>query len=348
MALASYTQFKAGLIMGGENFQKQMVMLRKNPEIIIATPGRMKQHLEQNTPHFNELEVLILDEADRMLDMGFSADVLYITSQCNKDRQTLLFSATLNHKAVQNMAVQVLREPAIVTLNTVKDKHESIRQQVLLADDDRHKVALADWLLKNEQFEKALIFTKTKVATEALSNELRKHDHRTAALNGDMDQVQRNVVMGRIHQGIIRVLVATDVAARGLDVPGIDLVINFDMARNGRDYVHRIGRTGRAGRQGLAISLIAHNEWNLLAGIERYLEQKFERRKIKTLEGTYQGPKKVKASGKAAGPKKNKANSKAGDKAKQRQRNRSQIGKRRKPSRQADTAGSRPGPVTET
>jgi superfamily II DNA/RNA helicase len=243
------------------------------------------------------------------------------------------------------VAGQILNDPVVVTLNTIRDKHASIRQQVLLADDDAHKIRLLDWLLKNEPFEKALIFTNTKVATDALSSELRKHDHRVAALNGDMDQVQRNAVMDRLHKGVINILVATDVAARGLDVPGIALVVNFDMARNGRDYVHRIGRTGRAGQQGLAVSLIDHHEWNQMAGIERYLEQKFERRRIKALEGNYKGPKKVKASGKAAGPKKSKVKNKASDKAAQRHRNRKQIGKRREPSVQADADGAIVKPI---
>ncbi|NOX27248.1 MAG: DEAD/DEAH box helicase [Gammaproteobacteria bacterium] len=330
VALGSYTQLTFGLVIGGESFSRQKSMFRKNPEIVIATPGRLIAHLENNTPFFDDLEVLILDEADRMLDMGFSDDVLAIAARCNTERQTLMFSATLDHTGIDSVASQLLNDSVVLTLDTVRDKHAQIRQQIVTSDDDAHKIKQTIWLLKEEKPQKALIFVNKKTQADSLAGHLRHADLYTAYLHGDMDQHQRAHVMKRFHDGEIHVLVATDVAARGLDVKGIDLVINFDMARNGKDYVHRIGRTGRAGEEGLAISLINHNEWNVMNGIERYLKQTFERRRIKELKGTYTGPKKTKASGKAVGAKKKKTKDKAKLKSAQRHRNKKQIGKPKK------------------
>lgn len=307
LALASYTQLRVGLIIGGESFTKQKALLRKNPEIIIATPGRMVEHLDRATPNFDDLEVLILDEADRMLDMGFSEDVLNIAAQCNPQRQTLLFSATLSHKGVKRIASQITQDAQVLTLNTIKDKHANIRQQLILADNNGHKGQLVRWLLEHESFGKALIFMNTKVESERIYAELSGTKLPVGLLHGDLDQRQRNQVMKRLRSGEVGVLIATDVAARGLDVQEIDLVINFDMAKSGKDYVHRIGRTGRAGRKGLAVSLIGHREWNLMIGIERFLKQRFSRRTIAELEGQYSGPKKLKKSGKTVGTKKKKS-----------------------------------------
>lgn len=337
MAIGSYTQFRFGVIIGGESFQKQSILLRKNPEFIIATPGRMVDHLARGTLFLDALEVLVLDEADRMLDMGFSEDVLKIAGQCNRQRQTLLFSATLNHKDIKGIASKVLTDPEVVSLNTVRDKHRNIEQQVVLADNNGHKAQILNWLLDNEPYSKALVFTNKKIETERLASALLDGGQRVGVLHGDMDQKQRNQVMDRFHRGQIESLVATDVAARGLDVEGIDLVVSFDMPRTGKDYVHRIGRTGRAGKKGVAISLISHPEWNLMAGIERYLQQKFKRRTIKSLEGQYTGPKKLKSAGKSIGSKKKKLKEKikSSIKVKSRHRLKKQIGKRRKPSGEA-------------
>ena len=329
LALASYTQLRMGLIIGGESFTKQKALLRKNPEIIIATPGRMVEHLERGTPNFDDLEVLILDEADRMLDMGFSEDVLNIAAQCNTQRQTLLFSATLSHKGVKRIASQITQDATVITLNTIRDKHSNIRQQLILADNNGHKGQLVRWLLEHETFGKALIFANTKVESERIYAELSETKVSVGLLHGDLDQRQRNQVMKRLHSGEVGVLIATDVAARGLDVQDIDLVINFDMAKSGKDYVHRIGRTGRAGRKGLAVSLIGHREWNLMIGIERFLNQRFSRRTIAELEGQYTGPKKLKKSGKMVGPKKKKSKSRLSTKSEKGRINARKSGKTR-------------------
>lgn len=332
--LTEFTELKVGLITGGDDFKKQQNLLRKNSEIVISTPGRLKELMVQNTADFTNLDVLILDEADRMLDMGFSEDVLSIASHCRSDRQTLLFSATLTHYGVIKIADKVLKpHKKVVALNTLHDGHSNIEQQLVLADDNDHKLKLLAWLLLNEDYDKALIFTNTRIKADELRGPLRGDGLRVGILHGDMDQKDRNRMMELFRDGTINIVLATDLAARGLDIRGINLVINFDVPRNGIDYIHRIGRTGRADETGLAISLVNHREWNIISGIERFLKQQFEHRLIKGLEGSYKGPKKVKASGKAAGSKnKPELKKKAVEKVKIRDRDKKNIGKRRVPS----------------
>ncbi|OGT70919.1 MAG: RNA helicase [Gammaproteobacteria bacterium RIFCSPLOWO2_02_FULL_57_10] len=302
--LASYCGLKVGVITGGQEFSVQRALLRRDPQIIIATPGRTLELVKEGTTLFTGLEVLVLDEADRLFEMGFIDDVLAIIATCNPARQTMLLSATL--PAGVRRLMQVLNEPERVTVNTAREQHDSIRQQYILADDDKHKEKLLLWLLENEPFERALVFTNTRDQANHLCGVMRYRGQRAGFLHGEVKQDIRNSTTTAFRDGKINVLVASDVASRGLDVKGIDLVVNFDMARKGDDYVHRIGRTGRAGQQGLAVAFIAPNEWNLKASIERYLNVTFESRKIKELPGTYKGPKKLKASGKAAGPAKSK------------------------------------------
>ncbi len=331
--LAEFTHLRFALICGGETFKFQRALFRKNPEVIIATPGRLLEHIEHGTPDFSSLEILVLDEADRMLDMGLGEDVLKIVSCCNADRQTLLFSATLNHRGLSKMMAGMLREPEAIRLNSVRDQHQNIRQQIIVADDSLHKGRLTAWLLAHERFDKALIFTNTRIQADKLGSYLRSKELRAGVLHGEMEQDERNRIMRLLRQGIINVLVATDVAARGLDIKGTDLVINFDMARSGKEHVHRIGRTGRAGEEGLAICLISPQEWNLMSSIGRYLRIDFEQRTIESQLGKYKGPHKTKASGKAAGSKKAKRKKREKVvKAKQRHRERKNIGKRRKPT----------------
>lgn len=304
--LIAHCGLTADVITGGADYMFQERIFRRNPEIIIATPGRLLELVEQDTADLSDLEFLVLDEADRMLDMGFSKDVLSIASACRPTCQTLLFSATLKHEGIKRIADTILNDPESLTINTHRDQHSSIKQQIVLADDKQHKQTELLWLLNNESAEKVIVFTNTREQAQEVGTFLVGHEQAAEVLHGELPQLERNKIMDRIRRGHSRILVATDVAARGLDVEGVDLVINFDMARTGDVYVHRIGRTGRAGRPGLAISLIMHNEWNLMASIERYLKQSFKRRKIKELAGAYQGPKKLKASGRAAGSKKKK------------------------------------------
>jgi len=333
--MAAFTRITTMTVCGGTGFKEQAAEMRKNPEILVATPGRLAEHLDRQTLDLDDLEFLILDEADRMLDMGFRDEVMAIVNICRPERQSMVFSATLTHRGVRALLPEVLNEPRELLLNTPQNAQASIRQQIILADDDKHKERLIEWLLAHEQYDKAIIFTNTRDRAQWLAKSLQRQNRRSGVLHGEMTQDERKHVMSLMRSGKINILVATDVAARGLDIDGLDLVINFDMARKGDEHLHRVGRTGRQEREGLAICLIAHNEWNLMASIERYLRLTFERRTLKGLEGSYKGPKKVKASGKAAGVKKKKTDTKSGKKAtakaapKQRQRDRKQVGKRR-------------------
>ncbi|KGD64856.1 DEAD/DEAH box helicase [Alcanivorax nanhaiticus] len=305
-ALARYTFIKAELVTGGEDFKVQAANMRRNPEILIGTPGRLIEHLEAGNLLLGDLEVLVLDESDRMLDMGFSDDVLRLAALCPAERQTLLFSATRGGNAMDRVVENVLREPKFLLLDTVRDLNESIQQQIITADDVAHKERLVQWLLAHETYDKAVIFTNTREQADRLGGVLRATSHKVFVLHGEKDQKERKLAMDRLKDGGVRVLVATDVAARGIHVEGLDLVINFDMPRSGDEYVHRIGRTGRVGGEGTAISLIAAHEWNLMASIQRYLRQQFDFRIVEELKGKFLGPKKLKSNGKAAGSKKKK------------------------------------------
>nr|WP_040263968.1 DEAD/DEAH box helicase [Pseudomonas massiliensis] len=301
-----YTFIKAGLITGGEDFKVQAAMLRKVPDILIGTPGRLLEHLNAGNLDLAQVEVVVLDEADRMLDMGFAEDVNRLCDLCPGQRQTLLFSATTGGAGLREMIAKVLKAPRHLMVNNVSDLSEATRQQIITADHNAHKESILQWLLANETYRKAIVFTNTRSMADRVYGHLVAKDFKVFVLHGEKDQKDRKLAIERLKQGSAKILVATDVAARGLDVEGLDLVVNFDMPRSGDEYVHRVGRTGRAGSEGLAISLICHGDWNLMSSIERYLKQQFERRVIKEVKGTYQGPKKVKASGKAVGVKKKK------------------------------------------
>ncbi|MCF6782862.1 MULTISPECIES: DEAD/DEAH box helicase [Pseudomonadaceae] len=312
---SQFTFIKSAIITGGEDFKVQAAIMRKVPDILIGTPGRMIEHLNAGNLILKDVELLILDEADRMLDMGFADDVQRLVNECDKRQQTLLFSATSGGAALREMTASVLRDPLHLQLNRVSELNEGTRQQIITAESIEHKEKLVHWLLANETYKKAVVFTNTRAQADRLYGRLVAEGVKAYVLHGEKDQKDRKLAIDRVKEGGMKVLVATDVAARGLDIEGLDLVINFDMPRSGDEYVHRIGRTGRAGAEGLAISLICHNDWNLMSSIERYLKQRFEHRVIKGLKGSYMGPKNLKASGKAAGTKKKKEDKKkTGDK----------------------------------
>ena len=305
--LAKYTPLKCGRIIGGEAFKHQVASLRRNPEFLVATPGRLVEHIERGTPDFRDLEYLVLDEADRMLDMGFAIDMHTIASSCNTERQTLLFSATLKHRGLAGVK-ELMREPVSIHI-AAAEGNVSITQQAVLADDVKHKQQLVLALLEEQQAQRVFVFCNTREQTRQLGNVLKYHKLNVDAIHGEIPQSERKQVMNRFRQGQLQVLVATDVAARGLDVDNVDLVINFDVAQSGDDHLHRIGRTGRAGLSGLAVTLVSANEWDRMSSIERYLKLRFERRVLEGFKATYKGPRKLKKSGKAAGAKKKKSGS---------------------------------------
>ncbi|WP_369681285.1 DEAD/DEAH box helicase [Chromatium okenii] len=333
MRLASFTRLTAGVITGGDAKAHQIATLRKNPEILIATPGRLLELLQSGQVDLRDLEVLVLDEADRMLDMGFADDVLAIIGHCRPSRQSLLFSATLHHRGLSDITDRVLRDPQVVVVNAVREQHPDITHQLLLSDNTAHKRQQLLWLLQHETFAKALVFTNTREGTVELGNFLMGAQQRVAVLHGELDQRERNRVMGLLHSGRVNILIATDLAARGLDVPGIERVINFDLPRSGDDYLHRTGRTGRAGELGVALSLVNKSEWNRMESIVRYLNLSIETRAIEGLKAQFNGV--VKGKGKpspAVRKARAAADKPAPPKVKERLRDRKNIGKRRQPS----------------
>lgn len=317
--LARFTDIKLGHIGGGTDIKKQTELIHQPAHFLVATPGRLSELLARDLLDLSEVEILILDEADRLLDMGFADEIMAISKHCEQRHQTGLFSATLANKRLRGLAHELLTEPKTFALNHLSDHHDGIKKQVIFADDKMHKVKLLISLLKSEDYRQCMVFCNSKEQVNRLYGLVYQEGISCGILHGDRDQKQRNLVMSRIRRKEIKVLIATDIAARGIDIDGIDLVINFEMPRLGEIYVHRVGRTGRAGGEGLAITLIMASEYNLMAGVERFLKQSFERRKIQGLEGFYKGPKKLKSSGKAAGSKKKKLKKK-NDKTKKRVR----------------------------
>jgi superfamily II DNA/RNA helicase len=259
-------------ILGGMPYPKQMQLLAKNPEILVATPGRLIDHMESGKIDFSELQILVLDEADRMLDMGFIDDIEKIVAATPSSRQTMLFSATLDG-VVGNMARRITTDPMTIQIASATNRHENIVQKVHFVDDLSHKNRLLDHLLRDEGLDQAVVFTATKRDADMIADRLNIAGFAAAALHGDMHQGARNRTLDSLRRGSVKVLVATDVAARGIDVPNITHVVNYDLPKFPEDYVHRIGRTGRAGRNGTAISLVNHAESMNMRRIERFTRQ---------------------------------------------------------------------------
>jgi superfamily II DNA/RNA helicase len=263
---------RAVSILGGMPYPKQMQLLARNPEILVATPGRLIDHMASGKIDFSELQILVLDEADRMLDMGFVEDIEHILAATPETRQTMLFSATLDG-VVGKMASRITRDPLVIQITSATARHENIQQRLHFVDDLSHKNRLLDHLLRDTTIDQAVIFTATKRDADTLADRLTIAGFAAAALHGDMHQGARNRTLQSMRRGQLRVLVATDVAARGIDVPTITHVINYDLPKFPEDYVHRIGRTGRAGRNGTAVSLVNHQENFNVRKIERFTKQ---------------------------------------------------------------------------
>ena len=271
-------------LVGGTAFGQQIRALSRPIDLIVATPGRLMDHMRQGRIDFGRLEVLILDEADRMLDMGFIDDIETIVAATPVERQTLLFSATWDGM-VGKLAQKLTQQPQKIDIAR-EEKQGKIDEQLLYCDDIRHKNRLLDHLLRDTSIDQAVIFTATKAMSEQLADELYEKGFSANCLHGDMPQGWRNRTLMDLRKGRIKILVATDVAARGIDVPTITHVINYDLPKQAEDYVHRIGRTGRAGRTGLAITFAEVNEYIKVHKIERYLNRKLPEQTITGMEPT--------------------------------------------------------------
>ncbi|AQQ32804.1 DEAD/DEAH box helicase [Burkholderia cenocepacia] len=257
-------------ILGGVAYGQQLMLLAKNPEILVATPGRLLDHLERGRIDLSELKMLVLDEADRMLDMGFIEDIETIVAATPESRQTMLFSATLDGK-IGSLTSRLLKDPERIEIQQRLESRANIAQTVHYVDDRDHKDRLLDHLLRDDALDQAIIFTATKIDADQLAGRLADAGFESAALHGDLPQGARNRTIRALRERRVRVLVATDVAARGIDIPGITHVFNYDLPKFAEDYVHRIGRTGRAGRSGIAVSLVHHAEQGALKRIERFV-----------------------------------------------------------------------------
>lgn len=271
-------------LVGGVPFGKQLSQVRGGRlDIILATPGRLKDHMDRGSVTLERVELLVLDEADRMLDMGFQEELDAIVARVPKERQTLLFSATLAG-VVGHLASRVTRNARRIEVKGKQETKPDITQHALLADNTEHKGRMLDSLLREAEVDQALVFTSMKRTAAELTVDLIGRGFAAGALHGDMQQKERTRTLNRLRDRSVKVLVATDVAARGIDVPGINLVVNYDAPRMAEDYVHRIGRTGRAGSEGEAVSLVSHEDRPLMAAVERLMNRKVESRVIAGFE----------------------------------------------------------------
>ncbi|WP_293850737.1 DEAD/DEAH box helicase, partial [Steroidobacter sp.] len=270
-------------VYGGQSYTPQLQSLRRGVHVIVATPGRAMDHIKRGTLNLSSLKHLVLDEADEMLRMGFIDDVEWILEQIPAERQIALFSATMPTQ-VRRIAQQHLRNPAEVTIKSKTTTASKIRQRYLIVGSMHAKLDALTRILEAESFDAMIVFARTKIATEELAQKLAARGFAVEALNGDIAQVQRERTIARLKSGQIDIVVATDVAARGLDVERVSHVVNFDVPYDPESYVHRIGRTGRAGRSGEAILFIAPRERNMLRVIERTTRQDIEQMQVPSVE----------------------------------------------------------------
>jgi ATP-dependent RNA helicase SrmB len=281
--LTELTKIKTGVITGGVNYGSHNDILNSTTDILVATPGRLLEYIENEQFDAREIEILVLDEADRMLDLGFSETINRIVAEARWRKQTMLFSATLEGAGVLGFAKEVLQEPVFLESNPSRKEKAVIHQWMHLADNSDHKLNLLLNILKQDNVSRTVVFANKRETVQYLSGKLYAEELPCVWLEGKMPQDKRNRAIERFKSGEIKVLVATDVAARGLDIDDISHVINFDMPRKVDIYIHRIGRTGRAGNKGTAISLVEAHDMGVIGKIERYTKERLSRRFIQEL-----------------------------------------------------------------
>jgi len=273
-----HTQLRSLVMFGGVNINPQITALKKPLDILVATPGRLLDHMQQQTVDVSGVEVLVLDEADRMLDMGFIRDIRKILARLPRERQNLLFSATFSDE-IRTLARGVLHNPAEVSVARRNTASELVEQRATLVDQ-AHKRELVSHIIRESGWHQVLVFTRTKHGANRLAEKLGKDGLAAAAIHGNKSQAARTRALAGFKSGAVAVLVATDIAARGLDIDQLPQVVNFELPNVAEDYVHRIGRTGRAGSSGSALSLVDPTEMKLLGAIERLIGRKIERVQI--------------------------------------------------------------------
>jgi ATP-dependent RNA helicase RhlE len=278
----SHLPFKTAVIFGGVNINTQIAKLRKGVDVVVATPGRLLDHMQQQTIDLSKVELLVLDEADRMLDMGFIRDIRKVLQALPADRQNLLFSATFSDD-IRRLAKDLLNDPVEIEVAQRNKPADRVHQLVHPVDKRRKRQLLSERIRK-EDWRQVLVFTRTKRGANRLAEQLAGDGVESAAIHGNKSQGARTRALADFKSGKIRVLVATDIAARGLDIDKLPYVVNYELPFVPEDYVHRIGRTARAGQKGHAISLVCVDEQNLLKDIETLLGSKIEKRTLKGYE----------------------------------------------------------------
>ncbi len=268
---AKYTPFKSAVIFGGVKINPQINQLKKGVDIVIATPGRLLDHIAQKTIDLREVEFLVLDEADRMLDMGFVNDIKKVVNIIPKNRQTLLFSATYS-APIKRLSNQFLNNPTLIEVARTNESNAIVKQSVYPVDKGRKRELLTH-LIKEGDWKQILVFTRTKHGANKLTGQLEKDGITATAIHGNKSQNARTKALADFKNGAVRVLVATDIAARGIDIAQLPHVVNFELPNVSEDYVHRIGRTGRAGNKGEAVSLVCVDEKDFLRDIERLIKK---------------------------------------------------------------------------
>ena len=281
-AYGKYLNLRSAVVFGGVKINPQMMKLRKGADVLIATPGRLLDLHQQNAIAFDQLEVLILDEADRMLDMGFIHDIRRILKTLPKQRQNLMFSATFSDD-IRQLAKTIVNNPVEISVTPRNSAAVSVTQWVHPVDKDQKRRLLAE-LIKKHNWEQVLVFSRTKHGANRIAEFLDKNNIQAAAIHGNKSQGARTRALADFKSGNVRVLVATDIAARGLDIEQLPQVVNVDLPEVAQDYVHRIGRTGRAGATGQAISLVSADEIHLLQDIERLTQQLLPRSLVEGYE----------------------------------------------------------------
>ncbi len=336
--LAKFTHLDIATITGGVAYQNHGEVFNHNQDIVVATPGRLLQYIKEENFDCRAVEVLIFDEADRMLQMGYGQDAETIAAETRWRKHTWLFSATLEGELLIDFTDRILTDPEKIDAEPSRRERKKIQQWYYHSDSLEHKIKQLARFISENEVEKAIVFVRRREMTRELSEILRKRGLRSTYLEGDMPQTLRSQAIDRLRTGVVNVLVATDVAARGIDIDDIDFVINFDLPYNADAYLHRIGRTARAGKKGSAISFVEAHDYKLLGKIKRYTNEMLKPRTIEGLEPRTKAPKEgelaVKSKKEKARIKKKKEAKKESmkKKVKVRKKDTKNIGKRRKPS----------------
>tara|TARA_B100000029_G_scaffold149195_1_gene144455 strand:- start:153 stop:1418 length:1266 start_codon:yes stop_codon:yes gene_type:complete len=282
---------RSGVVFGGVKINPQMMKLRGGVDILVATPGRLLDLYNQNAVKFQHLEVLVLDEADRMLDMGFIHDIKKIMTLLPKKRQNLLFSATFS-KEIRNLAKTMINNPVEISVTPRNTTVEAVEHFLYPVDQNQKTKALIK-LIKVEKWKQAIVFSRTKHGANRIAKKLEQKGISAAAIHGNKSQNARTQALANLKNGSVKILVATDIAARGIDIDQLPQVVNFDLPNVAEDYIHRIGRTGRAGATGKAISLVSSDEFDQLKGIERLLKKLIPRKEIEEFRPTIPLPESI-------------------------------------------------------